>query len=281
METPLRPLSLSELLDRTFFLYRKHFVLFVGITAIPFLILLPIQIVFTEIRMPSDMGSPPDIMMRNAVLTLALGLLLGILVGVAGLIAQAASIIAVSKIHLGNPASIGDSYAGIKGSFVNLLFAVILVTLGCTGGFILCIVPGIIFSVAWILSIPVVLIEIKGPIGAMKRSWELTKGRRWQIFLILFLVGIFTYIVTGILQVPVIIWLIIKGLNGLQNIPPWVNVISQIGSFISSCLVIPVSTISTSLIYYDQRVRKEGFDLQILMSSLESHNNADAAPTAL
>src|SRR6266851_6073031 len=32
----LRPLSLGELLDRTFFLYRRHFLLFVGIAAIPY-----------------------------------------------------------------------------------------------------------------------------------------------------------------------------------------------------------------------------------------------------
>ncbi|MGH9811917.1 MAG: hypothetical protein ACRD4T_02160, partial [Candidatus Acidiferrales bacterium] len=36
----LRPLSLGELLDRTFSLYRNHFWLFVGITAIPYLLLL-------------------------------------------------------------------------------------------------------------------------------------------------------------------------------------------------------------------------------------------------
>src|ERR1700692_148322 len=32
----LRPLSLGEFLDRSFFLYRRHFPLFVGIAAIPY-----------------------------------------------------------------------------------------------------------------------------------------------------------------------------------------------------------------------------------------------------
>jgi hypothetical protein len=36
----LRPLSLGELLDRTFALYRQHFALFVGITALPQLLTL-------------------------------------------------------------------------------------------------------------------------------------------------------------------------------------------------------------------------------------------------
>ena len=40
----LRPLSLGELLDRTFFLYRRHFVLFAGSSAIPYSIFLVINL---------------------------------------------------------------------------------------------------------------------------------------------------------------------------------------------------------------------------------------------
>jgi len=41
----LRPLTIGELLDRTFFYYRRHFVLFVGIAALPSVILLAFQLV--------------------------------------------------------------------------------------------------------------------------------------------------------------------------------------------------------------------------------------------
>ena len=40
MNSQLRPLSLGELLDRTFQLYRQQFMLFVGIVALPQLVLL-------------------------------------------------------------------------------------------------------------------------------------------------------------------------------------------------------------------------------------------------
>ena len=43
----LRPLSLGELLDRTFFLYRRHFLLFIGIASIPYLLLLAILLALT------------------------------------------------------------------------------------------------------------------------------------------------------------------------------------------------------------------------------------------
>ncbi|MGC2183081.1 MAG: hypothetical protein WA637_07375, partial [Terriglobales bacterium] len=44
MFSDLRPLSLGELLDRSFFLYRKNFMLFVGIIALPHLVLLAFQL---------------------------------------------------------------------------------------------------------------------------------------------------------------------------------------------------------------------------------------------
>jgi hypothetical protein len=43
----LRPLSLGELLDRTFSLYRKHFFLFVGIAAIPYSFFFIINLAFS------------------------------------------------------------------------------------------------------------------------------------------------------------------------------------------------------------------------------------------
>jgi len=40
----------------------------------------------------------------------------------------------------------------------------------------------------------------------------------------------------------------------------------------------PLATIALTLIYYDERVRKEGFDLQLMMASLQS---GSAEPSAV
>ena len=51
METvELRPLSLGELLDRTFTLYRRHFWLFVGIMAVPSSFTIPVNVLFISIQ---------------------------------------------------------------------------------------------------------------------------------------------------------------------------------------------------------------------------------------
>jgi len=53
---------------------------------------------------------------------------------------------------------------------------------------------------------------------------------------------------------------------------------SALGNFASTSLVGPLLTIALTLIYYDERVRKEGFDLQLMMSTLEGGAPNAAAP---
>ncbi|HVG90042.1 MAG TPA: hypothetical protein VNB54_01010, partial [Alphaproteobacteria bacterium] len=53
--------------------------------------------------------------------------------------------------------------------------------------------------------------------------------------------------------------------------------LSNAGSFVASALAGPISTIAVALMYYDQRIRKEAFDLQWMMDSME-HSSQPAAP---
>src|SRR5260370_32697981 len=110
MVTVLRPLSTSELLDRTFHLYRNNFLVFVGIAAIPQLAVLVLQLA--------------DAMMRSQ------GFFFGasataIIAGLASLIAievsQAATVMAVSHPHLDATPSLGAAYSSSKGSHLPLL----------------------------------------------------------------------------------------------------------------------------------------------------------------
>ena len=64
----LRPLSLGELLDRTFFLYRRHFLLFLGIAAVPYLlVLIPVLVGLLLYGLPGRSQVPSSIMAVAAV----------------------------------------------------------------------------------------------------------------------------------------------------------------------------------------------------------------------
>jgi uncharacterized membrane protein len=111
--------------------------------------------------------------------------------GIFGPIYVAAMIHALSKIKGGErPRYLESMAVGFRNwgrLFVVRLLAGFLIVLGC----IALIVPGIVLSVRYALLDPVVVMEGAGSDEARRRSTELTKGFRWQIFWvwILYFVG--------------------------------------------------------------------------------------------
>ncbi|MDR0310446.1 MAG: hypothetical protein LBJ21_02550, partial [Acidobacteriota bacterium] len=126
MALDLQPMTAAELIDRTISLYRKHFPLFVGIAVIPMLVHFLVSIVYIGI-FPS---SPAGIAGTAGLLTTAAGGLVLIVVQLfTTLFAQGATIAAVSDVYLERPSSIGKSYARLRGNLLNLLLAMILMSI--------------------------------------------------------------------------------------------------------------------------------------------------------
>src|ERR1051326_3791450 len=114
MATALRPLSTGELLDRTFSLYRSHFGLFVGIFALPYLVVLAFQLVGLVFQSPVPSVSATLLTMAWTFGALALT------VGVSA-VSQAATVVAVSNFLLDRPANISDSFSKVKGQVLGVL----------------------------------------------------------------------------------------------------------------------------------------------------------------
>lgn len=262
-------MNTGELLDRVFFLYRNHFLVFVGIAAIPNLILLIFRLALGNLQLKPSVGT--------AVISLLAQLAISLVVFSAS---QAATIVAVSNVHLGRPASIRVAYAVVKDCLLEVILIAILIGFCVFLGLLLLIVPGILIALAWSLAIPVAVIENEGPLDALPRSSELTRGSRFRIFVISALLILLAYVVTVIFQAPSLVSLpTLLRSRGPLLLPTWLRIWNLIGSFLSSSLVTPISTIAISLIYYDQRVRKEGFDIQLMMSSIKSSsNNSPVSP---
>ena len=80
-----------------------------------------------------------------------------------------------------------------------VLIITILVSLITGAGFLLLIVPGVILSLMFAATIPAAVVEGLGPIEALKRSNELTKGYKGLIFMTYFLWGILVFVLTMII----------------------------------------------------------------------------------
>ena len=156
----LSPLSLGELLDRTFQLYRRHFLIFVGIVALPHLFLLPLQLASVWQRTTGRF----DLVDVAFALVIAAG---GIFVLA---IAQAATVVAVSRSYLGQHASIVDSYSRVGGHVFRLCALILAVGILTALGFLLLIIPGILLTIRWSVVVPVTVLEDVGVGESMTRS---------------------------------------------------------------------------------------------------------------
>ena len=123
-DADLRPMSLGEVLDRTFNLYKNNFWLFAGITALPFFLLLVVQVGiagagWAATKTPAAHAppfSPGAIggMIGGGALVMALYFLM---IGAA----HAATVFAVSDLYLSRPASIRGRSHGSDGKFFGFL----------------------------------------------------------------------------------------------------------------------------------------------------------------
>ncbi len=264
MTTALRPLTLGELLDRTFHLYRNNFGLFVGIAAVAYLPLFIIRLVFGVLQISALQGHV------GAVAAMVIGGLVAVvcyLLSVAA--AQAATVTAVSSVYLGQATTVGESYSRVKDKIVRVALAMIGMGIGIGIGLLLLIVPGIILFLMWALTIPVVVLEDADLFEALRRSRDLTAGHRGRVFLIILLFALLIYLFTMLWDVPLTLMLLHGGVQSMKQrlTSPGFIIVSYSFAFLTDALLTPLMTIAFSLMYYDERVRKEAFDIQLMMSS--------------
>jgi len=297
MSTPLRPMSTGEILDRTFNLYRSNFLLFAGIAVVPPALMLVVQLI--QAGMVATPSHPPAAAPGLAVAG-GLGMMVGWLAYVVGLaVAHAATVFAVSAVHLERTTTIGECYGRVKGHYgrvVWVIFQAGLRSFGPTivvvvaaalvippfikeggkagaalGGIVLglamiiAIIMGVVLYLRYALAVPACVLEDINAGEAIRRSVVLSQGSRGQIFVIYFLMGIISFIVMWVFMIPaaLLATAIAKGS------PAVATLFTGLASFLAGTLAGPIATIALSLVYFDQRVRKEAFDLQLMMAAVD------------
>ncbi len=181
------------------------------------------------------------------------------------LVVTAAGTFVVSQDLLGRSINVGKAYSRVLDSLFPLLGVLIIFILGslilstiAAGIGLMALIPGIVVYVWFCLAAPVVIIEREGGFGALKRSRVLVKGFFDKaFFLVVWLTLVEAFVVILVLSLPLLI----------GSFPGFPSLLS----FLSICLALPVNAfrvISTTMLYYDLRVRKEGYDRQLLAQEL-------------
>lgn len=265
----LRPLTLGEILDRTFSLYRKHFLLFTGISAIPQTLVLAVNLAQTFFMKLPTVPQPPaeqfQLASSGGIAAVAIGAILGVIVFFAAyLFSQGGTVYAVSELYLGRSTTIGAALGRVRGQIGSLLGVLILNGLAVMGATLLLIIPGIYVACRLITCVPAALLEDLGPRSSLERSFSLTKDFAGRAFLIFFLYFVLSYAAALLFSFPFTFAMLLSMKNP-EAMRMWLA-LTNVGTFISGVLVSPFLTIATAVFYYDLRVRKEAFDLQLMMN---------------
>ena len=267
----LRPLALGEILDRTFSIYRKNFLLFAGITAIPQLLVLALGLAQTLfMTVPAAQRNVPAEQLLagpsgNLVAFGLIGGLVGVVVYlVAYLFAQGGTVFAVSELYLGRTTTIGASLGRMRGQLLSLFGVILLNGFAVGFAFILLIIPGIYVACRLLTCVPAALLEDLGPRSSLERSWGLTKDYAGRAFVINLLYFVLAYAAAFLFTLPFGVAIALSAKNP-EALRLW-TALSHVGEFVGEVLVSPILTIATAVFYYDLRVRKEAFDLQFMMN---------------
>lgn len=158
------------------------------------------------------------------------------------------------------------------------------VTLVVAGGFIAdtglgvaLLILGLIAAgvvIAWLsvkvsLAVPAVVLERRGPIAALRRSWELTRGRFWMILGVLVVAIIITSLIQQVIAMPAMVILPFAMFAASSTATVLYVVVMALMSFVGVLISIAYLGGVTAGLYTDQRMRQEAFDLTLVRTVQE------------
>src|SRR5260370_3317969 len=296
MDSTLRPMSISQLLDRTFHLYRNNFLLFAGIAALPPGMLLVVQFIALAVGRFSGQLSERA---GPAVILVAVfsGVVFLVVYVLGSALATGATVYAVSCAHLGNPVTITESYRAVRPLMLRIIgiilliavmsgvvlvvaYAVFLVPLflmrggnAPVGGIVSCclgfplLLAGLVLAFyvycRFSLAVPACVVERIGVMASLQRSTVLSRKALWRILLVYLLAGILAAAIGFALSIPNYIAV---GIHNATTLP--LQIWGFVAGFLAKTIAGPIGAIAIALVYYDQRVRKEAFDLQLMMQAM-------------
>jgi hypothetical protein len=196
-------------------------------------------------------------------------------------LSQAATTSAVSSRYLDQETSVRASYAAALSRWRSLIAMVMWMVLLVAGplalAVLLAVATGspallIVFLIAFFIFYAVVLVratvapaaivleKLSGWAG-IRRSFQLTSGSSWRIFGIRLLLGLIQGIASYAIILPV------SALSSGASLGTQ-EAVSQVAQAIVAVFIAPITLVTLTLLYYDLRIRREGFDIEMLASSL-------------
>jgi len=146
--------------------------------------------------------------------------------------------------------------------------------------FVLLLIPAAIYAVLmtlrYVLAVPACVLEDLKTRKSLRRGVDLSKGARGRIFVLALLVGAIKVGVVSISQV----FVVVAAFRHHGQVGAGLSAISQVIGFFTNTFLGPIYATGITLLYYDQRVRHEGYDIEWMMQSAGLGQLSSFTPTA-
>ncbi len=289
----LRPLRIGEILDVAMRIYRRNAVVMMIPVA---LVVGPLQVLSglisasagsgadsDQLRQSIDsLGDPGsgnfttrtsaggDVHITEVVANLSI-VTLGLL---ATALATAVCFKIVIDVYLGQTPDWRESLRFSAQRFRSLAWLLVLTYLLAGLALIPLIAPGIWLFISWIAATPALLAEGTRGRRALGRSFSLVRGRWWPTFGTYLLGSLLAAIVTGIIGFALVAVLF----SGVADGGFAEFLIGAVTQTVAGVITTPFMAALVAVIYFDLRVRKEGFDLELLAADVGIEPPDEAAP---
>jgi hypothetical protein len=267
---PLHPMTFGDILDGAFKLLKANLRTIVLVSAV---FLIPVNLVAAFFQRDLlggygllQLANDPSLVDEAASTGPSNALLLGTVIAafasflITPFIGGAVSRVVASS-YLGEelgPAPViratGRRFLALLGAF---FFAFLLKVVGA----LFCLVGALVPMTFFLVTTPAVMVEELGPIQAMARSVTLVRTRFWAVMGIGVLSGLLASVLEWILSWPFGIVVSVIGFR-------WGWILSAIGEILPALVTMPLVAIVATLVYFDLRIRNEGFDLQMIAAEL-------------
>ncbi len=311
---PLRPLGVSEILDGAISYIRSNPVATLGLAAVVITITQLVQapVAANLLNPAAASATDPTSADLTALLAASLGgaALSGLVSFVASTILTGLLITVLGQAVLGRRTPLAGAWAATRRRVPGLLGLALLTTLvlvavvvvgilpgvltaalGGSGGVVLTVVGGlaaaalaIYLGVSWSMITPAYVLEGIPAMSAFRRSYRLVRPQWWRIFGILLLGVVITTVIGFALALPFgFVTTLLDGSPDLSTgaVPtPGIagSVVTALGTILVGAITAPFGAGITGLLYLDQRMRREAFDLELLRAAQSPDAPLPGAP---
>jgi hypothetical protein len=267
---PLHPMTFGDILDGAFKLLKANLRTIVLVSAV---FLIPVNLVAAFFQRDLlggygllQLANDPSLVDEAASTGPSNALLLGTVIAafasflITPFIGGAVSRVVASS-YLGEELGPEPVIRATGRRFLVLLGAFFFTFLLKAVGALFCLVGALVPMTFFLVTTPAVMVEELGPIQAMARSVTLVRTRFWAVMGIGVLSGLLASVLEWILSWPFGIVVSVIGFR-------WGWILSAIGEILPALVTMPLVAIVATLVYFDLRIRNEGFDLQMIAAEL-------------